>query len=57
MQQRRARDLLARQARLAQVLLQELAALVLGVLALLAAEERADLGPRLTGRDQVEPVP
>ncbi len=55
-EQRRAGHPLARQARFAQALLERLAALVLGVLAPLAAEELADLRARLGGLDEVQPV-
>ncbi len=54
--ERRAGDLLIGQTRLAQMLVEEVAALVFRVVALLTAEERADLGARLAGADEVQPV-
>src|SRR3954452_15161403 len=55
-QQRAARDLLRRQARLAQVLLQQLAARVLGVLARLGLEPLLDLVARPRRLDHGQPV-
>ena len=55
-QQRRARELLRRQAGLVEVLLEQLAARVLGVLARLGLEPRLDLVARAGGLDDRQPV-